>query len=491
MDHTAADVPNPGVKPQSASPHGKGGLGKRARYVRVTATKLAVRKDDYIFALAELSVLAPDGVNAARGATVTSLDSIEAPVRWGRKNLVDGYYYGVGTKSRLVEIARLGERRDAILKRSVDPAIRRRRIEIHDAVEAVDAELAAIPVGGTVFAAATNFKAQGNFRPTAGKPRPISVLRRGSVTSPGKPVGPGTVACLPGLPSRFELDETAPEGRRRAALAEWIVDDRNGLTWRSIVNRIWGYHFGRSIVNSPNDFGRMGGRPSHPELLDWLAVEFRASGGSMKHLHRLIVTSAVYRQSSAHRPDAARVDGANAWLWRMNRRRLEAEAIRDAVLMAAGKLDARMGGPGFRAFGFKDDHSPHYKYEQHDPDDAASHRRSIYRFIVRSVPDPFMTTLDCADPSMNVARRNETLTAIQALAMMNNRFMVRMAEHFAARVEAAAADPRARLRTAFRLALGRWPDEDETDALAPIAEKHGLANTCRLLFNTNEFVFVD
>jgi hypothetical protein len=150
-----------------------------------------------------------------------------------------------------------------------------------------------------------------------------------------------------------------------------------------------------------------------------------------------------------------------------------------------------MGGPGYRAFGFVDDHSPHYKYAEHDPDDAASWRRSVYRFVVRSVPDPFMETLDCADPSQIVAKRNETLTALQALAMMNNRFVVRMAEHFAARVEKMSPDTAGRIDAACRLAYGRPATDLERRALTEISERHGLANACRVILNSNEFVFVD
>src|SRR5690606_28763418 len=130
-----------------------------------------------------------------------------------------------------------------------------------------------------------------------------------------------------GLPARFDLGDSHDESDRRVALAEWIVDQRNPLTWRSIVNRVWQYHFGRGLVETPNDFGRMGATPTHPELLDWLAAEFRDGGQSLKQLHRLIVTSAVYRQSSAHVEAAAAVDADNRYLWRMNRRRLEAEEI--------------------------------------------------------------------------------------------------------------------------------------------------------------------
>src|SRR5207237_213346 len=151
--------------------------------------------------------------------------------------------------------------------------------------------------------------------------------------------------------------------------------------------------------------------------------------------------------------EAAKLDGGNRLLWRQNRRRLDAESLRDSVLAVTGKLDARMYGPGYRPFGFQDDHSPRYKYEEHDPDDPASWRRSVYRFLVRSVPDPFMETLDCADPSLIVEKRNETLTAVQALALLNNKFMVRMAEHFAERASALGDTPEARVSAAWRLAL--------------------------------------
>ncbi len=341
-----------------------------------------------------------------------------------------------------------------------------------------------------VYAAATHFPPAGSFTPTNGKPRPIYVLKRGSEKSPVREVGPGTVACLPELPSRFPLADR-PEGERRAALANWITDKRNPLTWRSIVNRIWHYHFGQGLVDTPNDFGRMGGLPSHPELLDWLAVEFRDGRQSIKQLHRLIVTSSTYRQVSRHNADYARIDAGNRLLWRMNRRRLDAESIRDAVLAVSGTLDLKMYGPGFRTFGFLDDHSPHYKYEEYNPDDPAGHRRSIYRFLVRSAPDPFMETLDCPDPSLRVEKRNESLTALQALALLNDKFMLRMAEHLAARVKKRGGELPDQVAAAYRLALGREPTAEEERLLIEYARKHGLANTCRLILNTNEFSFVD
>jgi hypothetical protein len=293
------------------------------------------------------------------------------------------------------------------------------------------------------------------------------------------------------LDARFDGAVNQPEGARRAALARWITGPNNPLTWRSIVNRVWHYHFGQGLVDTPNDFGKMGGKPSHPELLDWLAVDFRDRGQSLKDLHRLIVRSSVYRQASTHNPDAAKADSGNRLLWRMNRRRLEAEAVRDAVLAVSGKLDLKMYGPGYRPFGFQEDHSPRYKYDEHDPDDPVSWRRSVYRFLVRSVPDPFMETLDCADPSLIVEKRNETLTAVQALALLNNKFMVRMAEHFAERAAQAGDTLEARVSAPWRLGLGRSPTAEELEVLTAYARKHGLANACRMILNTNEFCFVD
>ncbi len=493
VDRTEADVANPGVTPQTAAAE-----GKTARYIRVTATKLALRQNDYIFALAELIALTPDGQNAAAGATVTSLDSIEAPVRWRQTNLVDGYYYGIAKDGSPGELARLGDRRQKLLDQFTDAEAKQQLAAIARQIAETESQLAALPQKGVVFAAAANFAAQGNFRPTGGTPREIHVLNRGSVTAPGELVRPGTVGCVAGLSSRFDLSPDSAEGDGRAALARWITEKENPLTWRSIVNRIWQYHFGSGIVSSPNDFGRMGQLPTHPELLDWLAVEFRDGGQwirrpqSIKELHRLIVTSAVYRQSSAGRPESAKIDAGNQFLWRMNRRRLEAECIRDAVLSVSGKLDPTMYGPGFQDFAIeKPEHSPHYLYEKHDPDDPRSHRRSIYRFIVRSVPDPFMVTLDCADPSQLVPHRNETLTPLSALALLNNKFIVRMAEHFADRVQRSSNDLQGQVSDAFRIALARSPSDDELAPLVGYAKAHGLANACRVILNMNEFVFVD
>jgi mono/diheme cytochrome c family protein len=490
-DFTAADIPNPGVKPQRFP------LAKlKGRYLRVTATKLALRKNDYILALAELQAIDPKGRNVALGANVTSLDSIEVGPRWGRLNLTDGYFYGPKSERDDARIALLERERTEIRKgaHKTNPANEQKLAELTAARAKVAADIAKLPAPQVAYVG-TIHKGTGSFAGTGangGKPRPIFVLKRGDVSSPDKEVRPGTLPFTKELSSQFDLPADAPEGARRVALAQWITDKSNPLTWRVIVNRVWHYHFGRGLSDTPNDFGRMGSQPTHPELLDWLAVDFRDSGQSLKKLHRLIVTSATYRQSSLGHPANEKIDTSNAFLWRMNRRKLEAEAVNDSVLSVAGKLDLTMGGPGFQDFVIdKPQHSPHYEYDQHDVEDPKSHRRSVYRFIVRSQPQPFLTVLDCADPSMSVASRNETVNALQALAMRNNRLTVAMAKHFATRVTKEASTPPAQIDLAFRLALGRPPSAKETEAMSGYVREHGLTNLCRLIFNLNEFNFVD
>ena len=358
------------------------------------------------------------------------------------------------------------------------------------ALAGIEGRLAALPKPQMVFAAANQFMPQGSFAPSA-NPRPIHLLARGDVRSPGEPVAPGGVACVSGPSAAFAIDQQAGESRRRAALARWFGDPRNALVRRSIVNRVWQYHFGQGIVDTPNDFGRMGSPPTHPELLEWLAGWFVDHGHSLKQLHRLLLTSSVYRQSSQSRADYSRVDAGNRYLWRMNRQRLDAECVRDSMLAVAGKLDLAMGGPSMQQFYFKDDHSPIYDYARFDVDDPRGLRRSVYRFLVRSVPDPFMECLDCADPSVMTPKRNTTLTSIQALALLNNPFAIRQAEHFADRLRGLHVDTPGRIEAAFLLAFGRRPAEHEAAALVKYADEFGLPSACRVIFNSNEFVFID
>lgn len=366
-----------------------------------------------------------------------------------------------------------------------------------DQVEAravLEAELKGLPPPHVAYVGAVH-NGSGNFRgtgPDGGRPRSIHRLSRGDVTKPGPEVRPGAIAAIPGLVSRFQLSPDHVESDRRAALARWLTDPNNPLLWRSIANRIWLHHFGRGIVDTPNDFGRMGQLPTHPELLDWLAVQLRDSGGSLKALHRLIVTSETYRQASTSNPAGAGIEADNHLLWRQNRRKLEAEAVRDSILFAAGKLDLTVGGPSFQDFIIeKPEHSPHYEYQLHDPDDPKSHRRAIYRFVVRSKQQPFMAALDCADPSLAVDKRNETITPQQALAMLNNRLTLTLAVHLADRATSLGGDEAGRVSAAFRLALSREPTQTEQAALTDYARQFGLAATCRTILSLNEFVFID
>ncbi len=502
-----SDYPNPGAKVVSLA-----GLGKKGRYVRLSASKLSKPKGSggYMLALGEMRVFSTNNVQGkdvlrSADAKVTALDSIDSG-RWHRKNLIDGFTSRERIGDAATGLLRLAEagskelrtrleaktaERNALMAKLARPDLNAREKSLSEQMSKVAAEIKKLAkpqmvYAGTVHKGGGTFKGRGHV---GGKPRDIYVLHRGNVTQPGDPVQPATVpGVVKDVPHVFELPKDHKEGARRVALAEWIVHRENALTWRSIVNRVWQYHFGRGIVDTPNDFGRVGDQPSHPELLDWLAVEFRDGGGSLKQLHRLILNSAVYKQSSAQNAAHAKTDDSNRFLWRQNRRRIEAEALRDTVLLVSGKLDRKMGGPSFKDFVIeRPEHSPHYQYHKASHDDPATHRRSVYRFIIRSQPQPFMDTLDCADPSQLVDKRGETTTALQALALLNNAFMVRMAEHFALRV-GREDDP---VATAFELSLSRTATPEELSMLRQFAGKHGLSAMCRLLFNFSEFSFVD
>ena len=328
------------------------------------------------------------------------------------------------------------------------------------------------------------------------KPRPVHVLRRGDINQPLAEAAPGALSCLEGLTVASRSRIRADEAARRAALARWLVDPKNVLTWRSIVNRVWHYHFGRGICDTPNDLGKMGGQPSHPELLDWLAVEFRDGGGSLKKLHRLIVTSAAYRAVVATTmPSDAKVDADNRLLWRMNRTRLDAECIRDGVLAISGKLDLTMGGPSVKQFIQIAGHPRHAdrrlpELRRRQPGQLSAARSTD--FLFRTLPDPFMESMDCPDASQSAPVRAQSVTALQALSMLNNRFMVRQSEHMAAAIdEAGVRAARATATAVSSWRLSRDPTAEEAQRWPAYADKHGLANACRLMFNTNEFVFVN
>ena len=320
---------------------------------------------------------------------------------------------------------------------------------------------------------------------TVAKPKVVHILKRGEFDKPIGDAESGALSAVKVLPARFTKAHAGDESERRAALADWIADDKNPLTWRSIANRVWHYHFGRGICDTPSDFGRMGGAPSHPELLDWLACELRDSGGSLKHLHRLIVTSAAYRQSSEHRDDAAKLDGDNRLLWRMNRLRLDADSYRDFVLAAADKLDLTIGGPSARQFitGPPVQLTPTLDYGAYDWAALPKHRRSIYRFVWRGVPDPFMDTLDFPDLGLLAPNRSFSASSLQSLALYNNSFVLHFSGELAKQITTPAE--------AIRRILLREPTADELRNFTAYAQKSGLAALCRVLINSNEFLFVN
>ena len=380
--------------------------------------------------------------------------------------------------------------------------------------ERVARELASLPKPSLVYAAAADFEPDGGLKPPLG-PRPIHRLERGDIRNQGEEVSAGSLTCLAHLPSRFSQTDALPESSRRAALAEWIVHKDNPLTWRSIVNRVWLQHFGRGIVDTPNDFGQLGSKPTHPELLDWLAIRFRDSDQSLKGLHRLIVTSETYRQMSSattslyfngavnneeavrhesSRTDlAGNIDADNQFLWRMHRTRLDAECVRDAMLMISGQIDFRMGGPSDRQFDLKPGRhvTPVIDYGQFNIDGQSASRRSVYRFLFRTLPDPFMEALDCPAGDQIMPTRANSVTVQQALAMWNDVIVIRQSEYLVKRLVAEPLSVPGQVELAFQLALGRAPRPTEFNRFVAYADKHGLANFCRLLYNTNEFIFID
>ena len=318
------------------------------------------------------------------------------------------------------------------------------------------------------------------------------LLVRGSPFEPAEEVSAGGVAAVQaGLPAAFGLAPNAPEAERRRKLAEWIGHGDNPLLARVMMNRLWHYHFGKGLVQTPNDLGFSGGKASHPALLDWLAAEFRAQGWSLKKMHQLIVDSATYRQSSRPSQDGMKQDADNLLLWRFSPVRLEAEVVRDAILSVSGQLNPQRGGPGFRDFKMYK-HKGSWVYDPIDPEGVEFNRRSIYRTWARGSVHPLLAPLDCPDPSAAAPTRSVTTTPLGALALMNTSFVLRMSDHFAARLEAeAGGDARAQAARGIMLAFGREAVAEELSLTASFIEANGLPAYCRVLFNSNEFLYVN
>jgi mono/diheme cytochrome c family protein len=316
-------------------------------------------------------------------------------------------------------------------------------------------------------------------------------LHRGDPMQPKEEVPPGGLSRFGGP----QLPADLPEQERRLGLARWIASPENELTARVIVNRLWQHHFGQGIVNTPSDFGVNGGKPTHPQLLDWLASELieptppGVTPWSLKHVHRLILLSSTYRQSDRAGAAGLERDAQCRLLWRYPPRRLEAEAIRDSILAVCGTLDRAMGGPGFDLFEPNGNYVKVYTPKREFG--ADTFRRMVYQAKPRMQLDDTFGAFDCPDAGQIAPKRMASTTPLQAFNLLNSPFLLQQADYLAARLRADAGDdPERQIQRAFRLAFGRDPQADETAAAVVLIRQHGLSVFCRALFSANEFVTV-
>ncbi len=315
-------------------------------------------------------------------------------------------------------------------------------------------------------------------------PEPTFLLSRGDPEQPLEEVVPAVLSAL----DNVTLASDSSDVERRQTLAEWIASPENPLTARVMVNRVWQWHFGVGLVETASDFGRSGHQPTHPELLDWLAQEFIESGWSIKHLHRIMVLSATYRQSSRIDPRAEEIDADVRLLWRYPPRRLEAETIRDTMLAVSGRLNLQIGGPGFDLFQSRGGLSGFPPVESFSGDGL---KRMVYAHKIRMEREAVFGAFDCPDAGQSTARRRQSTTPIQALNLFNSHFTIEEAEALRQRVEQLEPnDVNRQIALTYQLALGREPNHDEIADAAPVVRTHGLATLCRAIFNSNEFLFL-
>lgn len=341
-------------------------------------------------------------------------------------------------------------------------------------IAATQAKINAVPALPQIWA--------GNFVKPGEK---TFVHKGGDPTKPGAPVAPASLSVLDRVSPAFSLPEDAPEGERRLALARWIASDGNPLTARVLANRVWHYHFGTGLVDTPSDFGFLGSLPSHPELLDFLARRLLAHGWRLKALHREIVLSQAYQQSASWREDGGRLDKSARLLWRFPPRRLSAEEIRDTMLDLAGQLRLEpMGGRGFRLYKFTQNNvSTYFPLDQHGPE---TYRRAVYHQNARASVVDVLNDFDLPDIAFAAPKRANTTTPLQALTMLNHGFTQDMASALAERV--GTEDP---IMNAYALAFQRSPTEVEREAAQRLIGTHGLRAFCRALLNSNELLYVE
>lgn len=317
---------------------------------------------------------------------------------------------------------------------------------------------------------------------------PFHVFIGGSPQRPGAEVVPASLSTLSEVAPGYSLPAESAEEERRLELAQWITHEDNPVTPRVLANRLWHYHFGTGIVDTPNDFGYMGGRPSHLELLDFLAIKLKRNDWQLKDMHRLIMNSNVYRQSSRWRPEGGELDADSRLLWRFPPRRLSAEEIRDTILSVSGVLDKRMGGPGFRLYHYmRDNVSTYEPLDEHGP---KTYRRAVYHQNARASVVDLMTDFDQADCTLSTPRRVETTTPLQALTLLNHQFTLDMAESLAARTTDAANTETA-VRGIFQFAYQRDPSAEELKVSVEMARTHGLTALGRAILNSSELIYLD
>ncbi|HEY2952261.1 MAG TPA: DUF1549 and DUF1553 domain-containing protein [Verrucomicrobiae bacterium] len=332
------------------------------------------------------------------------------------------------------------------------------------------------------------------------------VLARGDYNNPREEVQAGFPAVLSGSRGNEALSEgrrqkaegrsenqsllTSAATKRRAVLADWMASADNPLTARVMVNRLWQHHFGRALVTTPSDFGTRGHAPTHPELLDWLAGEFIRGGWSVKKMHKLILLSATYQQSSAAPPEALAADPDNKFFSRQNRARLEGEVIRDSLLAISGRLNRQMGGPSV-APPIPDDMAKTAKNWTASANSADQQRRSIYVFARRNLRFPFLEVFDAPDSNLSCPERGHSTTAPQSLTLLNSAEVMVAAQATAERLAHEATATEARVDLAYRLILGRHPAKRELVLARDFLQTAPLSELCRALFNLNAFVYAD
>ena len=367
--------------------------------------------------------------------------------------------------------------RELVIKQDEKEALR----DLNRQLNEVNKELSAITPLSKIFV--------GN-RVAADAKGPFHIFVGGSPQRPGEEVVPASLSPLDKVTTTYELSVESEEAKRRLALANWITSDDNPLTLRVLANRLWHYHFGTGIVDTPSDLGYMGSQPTHPELLDFLAVQLRKNNWQLKSMHKMIMLTKAYQQSSEYDESAAKIDADSRLLWRFPPRRLSAEEIRDTILSVTGKLDTRMGGPGFRLYHFmRDNVSTYEPLKDHGAD---TYRRAVYHQNARASVVDLMTDFDQPDCAFSTPKRAETTTPLQALTMLNHSFTMDMANALVERLETEAeTDLNERVRRVYQLCYSRDPTDSEIEECLDFVMEHGWPMLCRVLLNTSELIYLN